>query len=283
MKTTVADYRTRVICLRIVARSPGLWSTITLTHFPCDLTMSNGAVYLSGTGQEFTGYVAASSLAPAMIDLSGLCTDRFNPGIHADELARGHFDGARCYLFATSWQNPVEDEEPIVASMLGKTTLSDGRYQIEEMALVDALNQTVGKTYIAACQKKFGGQEYAGCMIDLAQLAVSGTITEVFSATEFAANINPGPSDYLTGGTVRFWGANYYEYPIEISRDAGFGHFYVFEPPPFPVVVGDDVDIVPGCRKRLSDCRDKWNNVVNFGGFPNVPTANQYLKIGSGQ
>lgn len=34
-------------------------------------------------------------------------------------------------------------------------------------------------------------------------------------------------------------------------------------------------------RKRLADCRDKWANVVNFGGFSNVPTSSQYGAVGT--
>jgi hypothetical protein len=45
---------------------------------------------------------------------------------------------------------------------------------------------------------------------------------------------------------------------------------------PFEVVVGDAYSLLPGCRKRLAeDCRDKFNNVVNFRGFPHVPGINR--------
>jgi hypothetical protein len=60
------------------------------------------------------------------------------------DAALGVFDGARCYLFACSYLAPVEDYEPIVSSVLGKTQIIDDKYIIEEMALVDLLNQTVG-------------------------------------------------------------------------------------------------------------------------------------------
>ena len=53
-------------------------------------------------------------------------------------IASGVFDGARCYVFATSWAAPVVDEEPLIASILGKTTISDDRYVIENMGLLDA-------------------------------------------------------------------------------------------------------------------------------------------------
>ena len=202
MKSVVADYRTRVMCLRIV---PATGSPIYLTQHPRDL-VAGAHTYLSCSGYEFTGYSVAANLSPAMIDMEGIAD---LAGIGFDEISSGLFDGARCYLFATSWKTPVEDEEPIVASILGKTTLLDGRYKIEEMALIDALNQSVGKSYTAACPKTFGGQEYAGCMIVLGPLTVTGTLTAVTSSSIVRDAARGEAADYFAYGTLEFTsGAN---------------------------------------------------------------------------
>ncbi len=42
-------------------------------------------------------------------------------------------------------------------------------------------------------------------------------------------------------------------------------------PLPFTPAIGDDVYIFPGCDKRLATCRDKFDNVRNFRGFPHIP------------
>jgi len=46
--------------------------------------------------------------------------------------------------------------------------------------------------------------------------------------------------------------------------------------------VGDTFVMIPGCRKRLEDCRDKWVNIINFFGFTRIPTASTYQQIGTG-
>ncbi|WP_294255190.1 DUF2163 domain-containing protein [Propionivibrio sp.] len=129
------------------------------------------ATYLSASGYDPTGYSATAALNPSLIDLEGISG---LAGIGYNEIASGVFDNARAYLFATTWNAPVEDEEPIVASFLGKTTLKDARYSIEEMSLEDALNQSVGLTYTASCQRTFGD---TGCGISLPAIAVTGTLT----------------------------------------------------------------------------------------------------------
>jgi uncharacterized phage protein (TIGR02218 family) len=275
MKSAVADRRYRVFCLRIV---PVTGSPIYLTRHPRDLVMS-GHTYLSGSGYDFTGYSATANLSPALVDLEGIAGIA---NIGYAEIASGKLDNARAYLFATTWNAPVEDEEPIVASILGKTTLMDGRYKIEEMALIDALNQSVGKTYTASCPKTFGGQEYAGCMKALGPLTVTGALSAVTSNSIVRDAARTEAADWFAAGTLQFTGGlNAGLKPLEIKSYAANGTIEVFEPFHYTPAPGDTYSLIPGCRKRLSDCRDKWSNVANFGGFSFVPTASQYGQFGN--
>lgn len=273
MKTAVAPFETAALCLRIVCTNG---TTIRLTRYPFDMTMSNGQVYQTGSGFDFTGYSATASLSPSAIDLEGFAG---YAGITRAGIASGVFDHARCYLFACNFLNPVEDFEPIVASILGKTTLNDERYVIEEMALIDALGQSVGKTYTAACGKAFGGQEDAGCKVVLGPLTVTGALTAVASAHVMTDSARGEASDYFGGGVLTFTGGQNAGFSKEVKSFAA-GVIEVYEPFYYAPQVGDTYALIPGCRKRLEDCRDKWNNVVNFGGFSFVPTGSQYAQIG---
>lgn len=274
MKPAVADRRYKVHCLRIVP----LWGDpIYLTDHPRDLTMG-GHTYQTDSGYQFSGFASESIMAPGVLDLEGIAGIA---GIDYAEIASGVFDGARVYAFATDWLTPVEDEEEIGVAILGKTTIRDKRYIIEMMMLIDALNQTVGKTYTAGCQKTFGGQEYAGCKVALGPITVTGTITHVTSASVFRDSTRAEAADYFGDGYLSFTsGANAGLKPLEIKVHAADGTLTTHEPFPYAVAVGDAYSLVPGCRKRLEDCRDKWANVANFGGFSFVPTQSTYSKIG---
>lgn len=46
---------------------------------------------------------------------------------------------------------------------------------------------------------------------------------------------------------------------------------------PFNVEIGDTCTMIPGCNKTVMDCGNKFNNVLNFQGFPYIPGEN-YLK-----
>lgn len=276
MKTQVAPYETSALCLRIVCTNG---FTVRMTRFPRDLTMSNDQVYNTGSGFDFTGYQATASLSPSAIDMEGFLGFA---GVTRDAIMSGVFDNARCYLFACNFLVPIEDYEPIVCSLLGKTAFEDDKYTIEEMALIDALNQSVGHTYTPTCQKRFGGQEYAGCKIDLPTITVSGDLTHVIDDRAVRDAGLVGAADYFGAGTIAFLsGANAGLKPMEIKTHAADGTITTHEPFYFMPAVGDTYQLIPGCRKRLEDCRDKWDNVINFGGFSFMPVSSSYGQVGS--
>jgi uncharacterized phage protein (TIGR02218 family) len=37
------------------------------------------------------------------------------------------------------------------------------------------------------------------------------------------------------------------------------------------ILPGDRVRLEPGCDKRLETCREKFDNLLNFRGFPDIP------------
>lgn len=272
MKSQVANYETKVLCLRI---EPLTGSIIRITNYPRDLTMLTGEVYLTGTGYDFTDYAATSSLTPSAIELGGIAGIA---GVGKDEIASGVFDNARCYLFATNWDSPEEDYEPLVASVLGKTVLMDEVYTIEEMSLIATLNQSVGRTYTAQCYKTLGGQEFAGCKYNL--VPVTGSITTVTSRTIFRDSTRVEAADFFGAGTIQFTsGLNAGLKPLEIKSYLANGTIEVFEPFYYAISPGDTYSMKEGCRKTRDACVLK-NNIINFGGFPNIPTGSQYAEIG---
>ena len=274
MKPAVADRAYKIHCLRIVP----LWgSPVYLTDHVRDLVIGANT-YQTDSGYQFSGLASESDMSPGVLDLSGIADIA---GIGYDQIVSGLFDGARVYAFATTWTAPTVDEEPLGVAILGKTTLKDNRYTIEMMMLVDALNQSVGNTYTAGCQKTFGGQEYAGCAVDLAPITVTGTLTHTTSASVFRDSARTEAADYFGDGTLAFTsGDNAGLKPIKVKEYALDGTITLHEAMHYPVAVGDAYTLVPGCRKRLADCRDKWANVVNFGGFSFIPATSTYTKIG---
>ena len=272
MKPAVAPYQTAAWCVRIVCVT-GL--TVRLTAHPVDLSMG-GNLYRTDSGYQPSAYSAAAAFSPPAIDIEGIVAVA---GISRDALASGVFDGARVYVFRTNYLNPVEDEEPVAAGFFGKVVLEDDKYRIEGMGLVDALNQSVGRAIMPGCDRVFGDSR---CGISLASVQVTGVLTSVTNAATVRDAARTEAADWFGSGVLEYTsGPNAGLRPLGIRSSAADGTIVTFDPAYHQPQIGDAYRLTPGCRKRREDCRDKWSNIVNFGGFPDQPTSSTYLARGT--
>ena len=79
---------------------------------------------------------------------------------------------------------------------------------------------------------------------------------------------------YFTAGMVRFGAtdsrfiADHTGVELRLTR-------------PFDNLIGNsEVAVYPGCNKLVSTCETKFNNILNHGGFPNIPTSNPFRLTG---
>lgn len=94
------------------------------------------------------------------------------------------------------------------------------------------------------------------------------------------AGYNVFPDGSMNNGVVLFTTGRNAGVAMEIREwTAGSGGdkptpaiIELYLPMPFNIEVGDEIRMYRGCFKRvLSDCRDVFDNVVNFRGFPGIP------------
>jgi uncharacterized phage protein (TIGR02218 family) len=278
MKPVIAPYARPLYAMRIECRNGAI---IRVVEYPYDVEMG-GVWYRADTGFQFSGVESGTNFSPGVVDLTSFLG--VSPEITLASIQSGIFDKAMVYLFCTDWANPVEDEEAIAKLLFGKTSISDNKYTTECMTLIDLLNASVGEGHSATCTLVFGGQEYGGCKVDLAPLTVTGSVTSVTNGYVFADSARAEVDDYFGAGSVWFTtGPNAGVPPQRVkSYTAAGGIITVTEPFPFPPQLGDLYTMIPGCRKRLQDCRDKWDNVARRRGFDFVPGSRMLNKVGSG-
>jgi len=137
------------------------------------------------------------------------------------------------------------------------------------MALIDALNQSVGKTYTAGCPKTFGGQEYAGCKINLAAITVAGTLTSVTDRRNFTDSARSEAADWFGAGTIQFTsGLNAGLKPLEIKVHAAGGVIEVlrsFTTPGFSAAVSSYfTGWSGGILFRSEDAGQTWTELQGY-------------------
>jgi uncharacterized phage protein (TIGR02218 family) len=260
--------RTWAQCLRI-ERTDG--ETIALTELDKDV------VYDGVT------YKANVSYTPAVIDgTANLAVNNTETqgylhltGIPKSDIVAGLFDHARVYFLIVDYVALTKVKD-LGTGWLGETTLTDNGYSIEYRSLTQSLQQTIGRTFQKDCDARLGDTR---CGVTLATYTETGTLTGVTSNSVVTDSGRAEAANYFSYGNMTMTsGVN-----NGISREVrvfSSGEFTLFMPFPYDVEVGDTYSVYAGCNKQLATCRDKFDNVGNFQGFPDKPQRDEAAKFG---
>lgn len=106
------------------------------------------------------------------------------------------------------------------------------------------------------------------------------TVTAVASDMLFTVSFSAGSpaADYFNGGTVKFLTGDLAgTEPIEVF-DYGSGAIQLLMPSAALPEVGDTVELTVPCLRIRDACR-AHRNTWNFGGFPDVPGSDDYMRF----
>ena len=123
-----------------------------------------------------------------------------------------------------------------------------------------------------------------GCGLDIAAHWQSGTVTAVANNAITIPEAAEQPDGWFRGGVLRFGAQLGF-----ITAHAG-AVLLLSRPmpdlaaalaaPELDPETGDPVpvpvDMAPGCDLRAATCADKFSNLLNFGGFPEIPGRNPF-------
>ena len=297
MKEYVVDPFTKIFCLNIV---PRFGEAIRLSSYPMDIWLSppeggSPVLYRSEYGTELTDYDTTTTLTPSVMELQGVLGEF---GITRERLLREEFNGAKGYVFATSWLEPIENDEPVGVFLIGKTKITDDTFSLEMNHILDALNLTPELSYTENCLNTFCDDNLENnytlplswCKLNSDDFVVTGVITtSPGNGIFFSDDLVSFDDDWFGEGLVRFniVDGGYITKPFEVLEfESTDGKFVLAQIPLYSLPAGTEFTIRAGCRKRLIDCRDKFDNVLGqageggFLGFPNIPTNEQSGKVG---
>ena len=97
-----------------------------------------------------------------------------------------------------------------------------------------------------------------------------GDSTAIFRAT----GLDTFADGAFSAGKISFTSGANDGLAVEVKRhrrDAGGVSIELWQQMPEPIAAGDTFAITAGCDKRVATCRDRFNNAVNFRGFPHIP------------
>lgn len=223
----------------------------------------------AGSGLIGSEVTQKLGLAVDSSELSGaLADDTLNDA----DLAAGRYDAATIEIWLVDWN------EPALRVLLAKGTLGEVRregqaFTAEVRGLSDRLSQESGRLYTAMCSADLGDGR---CKIDLANPAFrgAGAVISPDAMSVFTASGLDGFEDgWFTAGRLTFTsGANSGQsVEVKTHRKAGAVHLELWQAMPEPIAAGALFIVTAGCDKRFQTCQSRFNNAVNFRGFPHIP------------
>lgn len=227
--------------------------------------------------------------AQAVVQGAGLSVDNTEAigalsdgAIEERDIIAGRWDGAELRQWEVDWSKPGE-HRLIFRGHLGEVTRAGGAFKAELRGLSEPLNQPVGRVFHPRCSAVLGN---SACKVDMTRpgLTGEGVIAAVdggkFHLTGFAGFddrwFERGRLLVISGDAADIGGH------IKNDRAAPRGgrEIDLWTQTGIMPAVGDRVRLYAGCDKSVGSCRLKFQNFLNYRGFPHLPQEDWLMAPG---
>lgn len=231
----------------------------------------DGVDYAAETGITASDIRESVGLNVDNVDIQGAVT---SASITEADLAAGLYDGAAVELWLVNWSD-VTQRLLLRKGSVGEVTRREHLFIAEMRGMAYFLNQERGRTFQYQCDAALGDGR---CAKNISGGAFTGTgaVDTVDANYRFTAT---GLGSYASGwfgNGILTWtsGANNgrsVEVKIHTIDAYSVVLIELWQQTSENIASGDDFTIVAGCDKTFNTCRDKFDNLVNFRGFPHIP------------
>ena len=201
--------------------------------------------------------------------------------VREEDIEAGRFDGAGVQAWLVNWAD-VDVRWLQFRGTIGELRRSGGAFHAELRGLTEALNRPLGRVYQKPCTAVLGDRA-CGFDPDTPGYSEERAVEMVDQARELRwadmAGFEPGwfargRLEVLSGKASGLWGLIKQDY-----FDDGHRVIELWQPLRGGIVAGDSVRLIAGCDKRMESCRLKFNNLVNFQGFPDIPGEDWVMAV----
>lgn len=203
-----------------------------------------------------------------------------NVGISEQELYNGLFDHAQFEIWMVPWLNTTgQTPFRLMAGTTGTMTHGVDGFKFEVLTGSANLRQRgLMEVFTASCRYGFGSTLDSRCPVDLAAITVTGsaTTTAVPAASNSATRrvlIDSSRAEadgFFDLGILTFTSGDNAGASSEIKRFED-GVFILWSPLLYAIEVGDTYSATPGCNKSPEDHMRFNADMIDYGGFPDVP------------
>jgi uncharacterized phage protein (TIGR02218 family) len=230
----------------------------------------DGLEYDSIAGFTPTTIESKSDMSVDNMEIEGFS---FPSKITETDLLAGIYDYAEVEIFLVNYEDLSQGKITLKRGKLGEVTLSKQMFRAEVRGLTQHLSQTIGAVYSPTCQAILGD---GACKVNLTTCTMKAQVTKAFDRQSFIAKSLTQKPGYFSGGEVKFLSGDNTTSRMEVKEFANSLVTLVL-PMASSIKAGDTFTIVAGCDKLRETCTSKFNNILNFRGFPDVPGVDKLL------
>jgi uncharacterized phage protein (TIGR02218 family) len=241
-----------------------------------DITFE-GVVFDANSGWDAKALQTATGLGVDNTEASGAIS---SDGISIEDLSSGKYDGAEIHIWMVNWAD-VSQRYLIFAGFMGEITHGANAFTVELRSLSDPLNRPVGRSYLKQCSAILGDDR---CGVDLQAGEFSAVYTNLRQGDDGVIYLKDQgivESGWYTNGVVEFLSGENLGNIFQIRSDKIINderrillnsHLH------FDIGQADQVRLSVGCDKQAVTCKNRFNNIANFQGFPFIPGEDWSLK-----
>lgn len=192
------------------------------------------------------------------------------------QIVGGLWAGARVEVMQIDYLHPEWGYSVRRVGRIGEAGIRGVESESQFRGLMDLLSQPVGERTSTTCRYKLGESR---CGVNVAAFTRTGSVTAITNRQRFTVNLSPtAADDYYKNGLITWTSGPNTGLKMETVGNTG-NQIVLFAPMITNVAVGHNFSIVAGDDKTLSTCHAKFNNAINFGGEPDMPTRETIFKI----
>lgn len=236
-----------------------------------DITYS-GLVYSRLSGLLVSDVAQKSDLSVDNVQLTFVLDSAI---ISTSDLLVGKWDAAVIDLMLINYADTTMGVASVTTGTVGQVSIADSNASAEFRGATQPLSQKIGRRIVPMCDAVLGDSR---CGVTLASYTVTGTATSA-GASSVVDTSRAEATGYFDNGVLTMTSGASSGLRYEIQHFTAGGTIALYSNLPLGVSAGDTYSMSPGCNKLLKDsagaytgdCKAKFNNVVNFQGYAEVP------------
>lgn len=259
-----------------ITRSDGV--TLGFTDHDRALTFE-GITFMADSGMSAKALSSTTGLSVDNTEAVGILTAS---SVTEADISAGRYDNAEVTIWQVCWDDVTARQVRFQGS-LGEITRNGAAFQADLRGLAEALNQPQGRSYLKTCSAVLGD---LGCRVNVTNDARYVAEVEIDRDTDGQgfdlSTLVPFNDRWFENGLIVGTAGAAEGLKATIKHavlDGGRRKITLWQPLQATIALGDTFRLIAGCDKRAVTCREKFENLINFQGFPHIPGDDWLLAV----